>query len=155
MLGYRYEVSILVVCMENVCRSPMIEGVLKKEVRNLGLAKKVRVASAGTLASQPGSKPDVRAIRVARLRNINIENIKARKLTAHDIQSYDHILAVDKSVLRAIQNLASGEAVKKIELLLKEEEVPDPYYGNEAGFESVMDTVELAVKEWVEKQLKQ
>lgn len=146
-------VSVLVVCMENICRSPMAEGALKQAFSKRGLTGLVKVESAGTLASQPGSRPDVRAVKVAQLRGINIGGIRSRIIKTDDYYNYNYILAIDNDVLLTLNKKkaenASCEIIPLMSFVKKTDmsEVPDPYYGNRAGFDHVMDLVELAAED--------
>ncbi|SFF94693.1 low molecular weight protein-tyrosine-phosphatase [Neptunomonas qingdaonensis] len=148
-------VKVLVVCMENVCRSPMAEGALKQAVAKHGLAAAVEVKSAGTLVSQPGRRPDVRAIKVAQARGIDITTTRSKIIKPADFTYYDYILAADKDVLSSLQKINKPDAYGKILLLMSfvknpdTLEIPDPYFGNIAGFERVMDLVERAAEEMV------
>ena len=146
-------VKVLVVCMENICRSPMAEGALKQALSQRGLSDLVKVDSAGTYASQPGSRPDVRAVRVAQARGVDISGIRSRRVKAEDYHEYNYILAVDNEVLLTLDRRKIDPADCKIMSLMSfvkkpdTSEIPDPYYGNSAGFERVMDLVELAAED--------
>ncbi len=149
----RVSVRVLVVCMENVCRSPMAEGALKQALVRRGLAGVVEVKSAGTHVSQPGRHPDVRAIKVAQARGVDISKIRSKLIQIKDFNNYDYILAADRDVLLSLDRINKEQPSNKAMLLLSFvknadiNEVPDPYFGNEAGFERVMDLVELAAEE--------
>ena len=148
-------VKVLVVCMENVCRSPMAEGALKLALAKRGLATAVEVRSAGTHVSQPGRRPDVRAIRVAQARGVDIAKNRSKLIKPEDYHHYDYILAADKDVLSSLEKINKDHSYCKIMLLMSfvknsdVVEIPDPYFGNNAGFEYVMDLVELAAEEVV------
>jgi protein-tyrosine phosphatase len=148
-------VSVLIVCMENICRSPMAEGALKQALSKRGLSYVVKVESAGTHVSRPGSRPDVRAVRVAQSRGINISGIRSRIVKTQDFHEYDYILAVDNKALASLAKRKIDHANCKIMTLMSfvknpdTIEIPDPYFGNNAGFERVMDLVELAAEEIV------
>ena len=148
--------SVLVVCMENICRSPIAEGVLKKALSAQGLAGAVRVESAGTYASQPGSKPDVRGVRVAEQNGVDISKIRARKIREDDFLEYDFILAVDRDSLSALERMQPIEVKSKVMLFMSyatgqgEYEIPDPYYGNDEGFYNVLNSIEFGAEGLVE-----
>ncbi|WP_281170434.1 low molecular weight protein-tyrosine-phosphatase [Neptunomonas japonica] len=141
------------VCMENICRSPILEGVLKKALAEQGLSGLVRVDSAGTYASQPGSKPDVRAVKVAREKGVDISRIRSRRVKVEDYDKYDYIIAVDDSVLQFLNEDSSGGGRCQIRSLVSfmeeptSDQVPDPYYGNAASFQFVYDLIEKASEE--------
>lgn len=139
--------SLLVVCMGNICRSPMAEGFLRARAREAGIA--LRLDSAGTHDYHPGSPPDPRARAVAARRGAPIDDLRARCVEATDFTRFDHVLVADHGNLAALQR-RFGAAAQKAELLLAfagvapEREVPDPYYGELDGFEQVADLLERA-----------
>jgi len=131
---------ILMVCLGNICRSPLAEGILKSKVNS----EKIFIDSAGTGAYHIGHLPDERAIKVAKKYNIDITNQKARQITVDDFEEFDIIFAMDESNLNNILSLARNEDDKnKAKLILKESNsnknlsVPDPYFGGDEGFEDV------------------
>ena len=132
--------KILMVCLGNICRSPLAEGILKSKVNK----ELVFVDSAGTAAFHVGNLPDERSIAVAKQYGIDISNQQARKFTEKDFLNFDVIYAMDKSNYQNIISLAtSDEDVEKVKMILNESQpnknysVPDPYYGGEIGFEEV------------------
>lgn len=138
--------KVLMVCLGNICRSPLAEGILQSKVD----PKKVFVDSAGTAGYHVGNPPDERSIAVARKYGLDISYQKCRKFTKLDFQEYDHIYVMDRSNFSNVAHLASTiEETKKIKLLLEEidldiDEVPDPYYGGADGFEEVYQMVDKA-----------
>ena len=134
---------VLMVCLGNICRSPLAEGILKSMVD----PETVLVDSAGTAGYHVGEKPDPRSIQVAHKYGVDISQQRCRKFTADDFHSFDVIYAMDRSNYGNIIALSKTEADrKKVRLLLQEssnshEEVPDPYYGGEDGFEHVFSLV--------------
>ncbi len=134
------------VCLGNICRSPLAEGILKSKV-DTGL---VFVDSAGTAGYHIGSSPDPRSIAVAGKYRIDISRQRCRMFTRQDFDEFDMIYAMDHSNYRHITSLASGpDQLQKVKLLLQEvdleyNEVPDPYYGGEQGFELVFDLIDQA-----------
>lgn len=142
---------ILVVCRENICRSPMAEGLLREQLAIAGLSDEVEVLSAGTHATQPGRRPDPRAERAAAIAGIDLTKIRARRVTAKDIDDSDLVLAMDKSNLEDLMRLCPEGQEQKLSLLLSHvpdkqgQEVPDPYYGSTEGFETVFELLDEAL----------
>ena len=132
--------KILMVCLGNICRSPLAEGILQSKVNK----ELVFVDSAGTAAYHVGNLPDERSIAVAKQYGIDISNQQARKFTEKDFLNFDVIYAMDKSNYQNIISLATrDEDVDKVKMILNESQpdknysVPDPYYGGKNGFEKV------------------
>ena len=142
--------SVLFVCMGNICRSPTAHGVFRQNVINHGLANRVRVDSAGTHNYHPGSPPDKRARVHAAKRGYDLSNLRARRIQDADFEDYDLILVMDWDNLSNIQDECPTEHQHKVrrltEFCLKHEAqvVPDPYYGGNNDFETVLDLVEDA-----------
>ncbi len=134
------------VCLGNICRSPLAEGILKSRVN----PEMVEVDSAGTAGYHVGKKPDERSIAVARKNGIDISEQRCRMFRSEDFNDFDLIYAMDRENLNDILDLAPSEvARKKVKLLLNETapevmEVPDPYYGGPHGFEHVFRLIEAA-----------
>ncbi len=148
--------KILMVCLGNICRSPMADGLLRKKVIDNKL--NVVVDSAGTSAYHIGNEPDKRMILTANTRGISIENLKARKFTRNDFKEFDLIYVMDKSNLEDVLELTENEEEKsKVSLILNEinpgsdAEVPDPYFGNQDGFAQVFDMLNEATDRIIEK----
>ena len=132
--------KILMVCLGNICRSPLAEGILQSKINK----ELVFVDSAGTAAYHVGNLPDERSIAVARQYGIDISNQQARKFTEKDFLNFDVIYAMDKSNYQNIISLATSDKdVEKVKMILNESQpdknysVPDPYYGGKNGFEEV------------------
>ncbi|WP_277632513.1 low molecular weight protein-tyrosine-phosphatase [Avrilella dinanensis] len=139
--------KILMVCLGNICRSPLAEGILKSKVN----AKKVFVDSAGTGAWHSGSQPDKRSVAVARKYGIDITDQRARVFLPEDFDRFDHIYVMDHSNYKNVCRLAPNhEAINKVQLILNESypdknmEVPDPYYGGDSGFDDVYKMLDEA-----------
>jgi protein-tyrosine phosphatase len=150
MVEIKEKVSVLFVCMGNICRSPTAEGVFRKHVSDAGLDAAIQTDSAGTHAYHSGEPADRRAHAAAARRGFSLEGILARRVTDEDFDQFDFILAMDEDNLMTLQERAPDEQRNKVRLFLEfaesrhENEVPDPYYGGSAGFERVLDLVEEA-----------
>lgn len=148
----RPETSILTVCTANVCRSPMAEGLLRFELRQRGLHNKVRVQSAGTHATQPGRRADPRALKVCAAVGVDLSRCRARQLVEEDFSRFDHILAMDQHNLQWLLKYAPESRRERISLVASwapgglPEEIPDPYFGNEAGFDRVLSLLQASVQ---------
>lgn len=137
---------ILVVCLGNICRSPVLEAVLRAHVRRAGLAWEI--ASAGTGDWHVGHPADPRSCASAARRGYPLDAHRARQLSSADFHDYDWLLAADRANLAEIQRRRPADASARIALALEfaglaaPHEVPDPYYGEAAGFDSVIDLAE-------------
>lgn len=136
--------NILMVCLGNICRSPLAEGILRTK-----LTTDFFVDSAGTGGWHAGQSPDERSIATARNYGIDISNQKARKFTVSDFETFDHIFVMDQSNFKDVLNLAPNDVAKsKVALILgPSKEVPDPYYGGQDGFEKVYQLLDQACEE--------
>ena len=142
-------ISVLFVCMGNICRSPTAEGVFRHVLAEAGLADKVHVDSAGTHAYHVGEPPDRRSQAAAERRGISLADIRARKVSEADFSAFDYVIAMDRLNLHTLADIAAAEYHGRLSLFLdygsgSDREVPDPYYGGAAGFERVLDLVEEA-----------
>jgi protein-tyrosine phosphatase len=141
---------VLFVCMGNICRSPMAEGVFKQLVRQAGLDDVVKAESAGTHAFHNGESPDKRSVSATGKRGYDISEQRARRIKDKDFEDYDMILAMDWENLALLQQTAPKIHHHKIQLLMRyatEHEtatIPDPYYGGVQGFEQALDYIEDA-----------
>lgn len=139
--------SILLVCLGNICRSPTAHAVLQHKAHQQRLD--LRIDSAGTGDWHIGHAPDERAMNAAKTRGYDLSTLRARQVQQSDFHTFDLILAMDRSNLKNLQKLAPGNATAQVELFLhygksKTEEVPDPYFGGENGFGHVLDLIEEA-----------
>ncbi|OAD44568.1 low molecular weight protein-tyrosine-phosphatase [Polaribacter atrinae] len=139
--------KILMVCLGNICRSPLAEGILKSKVNS----NTVFVDSAGTAAYHIGKLPDERSIEVAKKYGIDITKQRARKFVVKDFDEFDIIFAMDDSNYQNILSLARHKAdEQKVRMILNETHptknlsVPDPYYGGNEGFENVYKMLDEA-----------
>ena len=150
--------TILMVCLGNICRSPLAEGILASKCEHLPIV----VDSAGTSAHHIGEGPDHRSVHIATVNGIDIADQRARKLMKSDLEDFDLIFAMDSVNYTNILKLASTELDRnKVHLLLNEftpeqnKAVPDPYFGGDQGFEivfSLLDDACEALKNKLEKE---
>jgi len=142
--------AVLFVCMGNICRSPTADGVFRKKVQDHKLGHAVRVDSAGTHNYHPNSPPDARSQAVAARRGYNLADLRARQIQDADYAEFDLILAMDWDNLALLQADCPPEHQRKLRRLTEfcqqsnAKVVPDPYYGEADGFETVLDLVEDA-----------
>ncbi|MFV8270325.1 low molecular weight protein-tyrosine-phosphatase [Flavobacterium sp. GT2N3] len=149
-------VKILMICLGNICRSPLAEGILASKLPK----NKFKVDSAGTGAWHVGHKPDDRSVAVAKKNKINISDQKGRQFSKSDFDSYDYIYVMDNSNYKHVIELAENQEQKqKVKLILDElfpnekVDVPDPYFGLPNGFEIVYNMLD-EVCEVIAKKLK-
>lgn len=147
--------KILMVCLGNICRSPLAEGILKSK-----LPKRFTVDSAGTGNWHVGNPPDKRSIEIAKVNNLDISSQKGRQFSKSDFDAYDYIYAMDQSNYQDILALAPNESAKsKVKLILNElfpnenMDVPDPYFGMHNGFEKVYEMLDSTCDIIAEKLL--
>ncbi len=139
--------SVLLVCMGNICRSPTAEAVLRAKAVKAGV--EVEIDSAGTIGYHEGKRPDSRSRAAGEARGYSFEGIRARQIAVGDFDKFDLILVADRQNLSDLTAICPAEHLSKLSLLLafadaEEDEVPDPYYGGEEGFEYVLDLIEAA-----------
>lgn len=137
------------VCLGNICRSPLADGLLRKKVAEEGL--NVEVDSAGTAAYHVGNPPDIRMQATAKSKGCPIDNLRARQFVVEDYDRFDRIYVMDQSNKRNVLSLArDAQDEAKVEMLLNlshpnmDLEVPDPYYGGDQGFLEVYNLVDEA-----------
>lgn len=135
------------VCLGNICRSPLAEGILRSKVD----PTKITVDSAGTGGWHVGEQPDPRSIEVARKYGLDITYQRGRKFSSYDFEIYDHIFVMDNSNYQDVIKLAKNDSeTNKVQLILDEifpnenVDVPDPYYGGNFGFENVFKMLDEA-----------
>lgn len=141
---------VLFVCLGNICRSPAAEGVFSHFVQAEGLADKIEIDSAGTSSSHVGEQADRRMRNHALRRGYELTS-RSRQFKAQDFQLFDYIVVMDDSNLKNVlrldsQDIYHNKVYKMVDFCQKinAKEVPDPYYGGEQGFETVLDIVEDA-----------
>lgn len=129
------------VCLGNICRSPLAEGILQSK-----LPENFTVDSAGTIDMHEGKSPDHRSIKIAKKYEIDLSQQKSRHFTADDFQNYDRIYCMDRNNLKDVLSLAkSADEKKKASLILENnQEVPDPYWSELAEFDKVYQLLDQA-----------
>ena len=148
---------VLFVCLGNICRSPTAEVVFRTAVRRAGFADRVEVDSAGTGDWHIGNPPDARAVAHAARRGYDLTPLRARQVSADDFEAFDWILAMDSSVLAALEEMRPPTFAGHLGLFLDvapasyTREVPDPYATGPEGFEHALDLIEDASRALVAK----
>jgi len=146
------KIKILLVCTANICRSPMAEGILSRLLESEGKSKFCRVDSAGTHVAHVRRKPDQRAHEIAARHGVDLSRIRARKVHKGDFSAYDYIVAMDEHNLHTLRENCPEEHMGSLFSLvdfapeLGLDEVPDPYYGNMAGFERVYEILDHGLR---------
>ena len=142
-------VSVLFVCTGNICRSPTAEGVFRHVVEQQGLHDQIHIASAGTHDYHIGNAPDRRSIAAAQRRGYDLSALTAKQIAPESCEHYDYILAMDSDNYRILNALCKNDKVKRLLDFAPDavdKDVPDPYYGGDAGFERVLDLIESAAE---------
>ncbi len=140
-------VSVLFVCLGNICRSPTAEGVFRRVCQEQGVADQIRIDSAGTASWHAGKPPDGRAVLAAKKRRVDISGLRARQATAADFYNFDFVIAMDDSNVEDLEILRPVDASAELHRFLAfagsdaPPDVPDPYYGGDEGFEQVLDLI--------------
>ncbi len=143
-------ISVVFVCMGNICRSPTAEGVFRHVVKERNLQNVIKIDSAGTHAYHIGESPDSRSQATAKSRGVDLSAQRARKVEAIDFERFDYVIAMDRSNYENLKVLATAEQQEKLHLFMSfttvwdNAEVPDPYYGEGDGFTTVFDMVQSA-----------
>jgi len=158
MSDVKEKISVLFVCMGNICRSPTAQGVFESRLSQRNLSVAVQVDSAGTHAYHVGEPPDARSQAAALKRGVDLSSQRARAVSADDFHAFDLIVAMDQANLQALREHCPDALADRLHLMLDfhpnavGEDVPDPYYGGDAGFERVLDLTERAADgllEWL------
>jgi len=147
--------KVLMVCLGNICRSPLAEGILRHQLKEAGIMD-WEIDSAGTGGWHAGELPDRRSIEVAKKYDIDITSQRARKLNGYDLENFDLIFAMDANNYNDILKLSQNKAERdKVKLIMNEaypgqnKQVPDPYY-NDNGFEEVFQMLDKACGKIIE-----
>jgi protein-tyrosine phosphatase len=151
--------SVLFVCLGNICRSPMAEGILRHKAESRGL--QLRIDSAGTESIHAGESPDKRAVLTAQSHGIDISRLIARQIKQEDFDLFDTLLVADDTVYREVLSMVRNEKdKKKIDFIMNSltpasgKGVPDPYYGGMDGFEKVYDMLDKACEAFLTQGIK-
>jgi len=145
-------IRVLLVCAGNICRSPTAESVFRYLLQAEKLAGSIEVDSAGTYGDHVGEAPDERAQSAAARRGYDLSGLRARAVGAADFSRFDLILAMDRHCLAALERLCPARRIGQLGLFMDyakvfaDDEVPDPYYNTDRGFEIVLDMVEDAAR---------
>jgi protein-tyrosine phosphatase len=143
-------VSVLFVCMGNICRSPTAQGVFRALVEREGLADRIVTDSAGTISYHVGEPPDRRARETAVKRGLDLSDLRARRAVSEDFKRFDYLVAMDRDNFSELMAICPEGFEERLHLFMDfaphrpEMEVPDPYYGGVRGFDRVFDMVEEA-----------
>lgn len=146
------------VCLGNICRSPLAHGILQHKIDNLGL--NASIDSAGTNGYHDGEYPDSRSMEIALVNGIDISYQRSRQIKRKDIEEYDLIYTMDASNYNNVLNMTQNEQeASKVKMIMNELEpgrnisVPDPYYGGSDGFKNVYEMLDQATDKIIEKYL--
>jgi protein-tyrosine phosphatase len=149
------KIKILFVCLGNICRSPLAEAIIKHKIKEKGLDDHVEVHSCGTANYHVGDTPDPRTIKNALKNGVAIDHL-GRQLSKNDLETYDFIIAMDKSNHTNILKLENAKdhshkvrLMRSFDLNPAGDEVPDPYYGDETGFQNVFDILSHSIDSFI------
>ncbi len=149
-------ISVLFVCMGNICRSPLAAGLFRHKARSRGAGNRFIVDSAGTGDWHVGERPDDRVRELADRHGVDLDG-RARLVTPEDVNRFDHLICMDEGNLRRLMHV--GAPGSKLRLLLECDpsstvrEVPDPYYGGQRGFEAVYGLIDSACEALLDELL--
>lgn len=146
-------ISVLFICLGNICRSPLAEAVFRDLVESEGLGDRFRIDSAGTSGYHDGEPPDRRTSEVARRRGVTVAG-ESRRVVAEDLERFDYLVAMDANNRDEVERLISTADMQGSVLMLRQFDpgadgdldVPDPYFGGPSGFEDVHDMVERSAR---------
>ncbi len=143
------ELQVLFVCTGNICRSPTAEAVLRQQLRDAGLGERIVVDSAGTHPYHSGSSPSGLAVRSGAKRGYDLSGLRAREVTAADLETFDVISAMDRGHLNILKQRSTPDQAQRTQLFLEHapaplqgQDVPDPYGGDAADYERTLDLIE-------------
>lgn len=149
-MNNKEKISVIFICMGNICRSPTAHGVFRALVEEEGLSDSIRIDSAGTHAYHVGEDPDHRSQMTARNRGVDLSDIRASQVKSEDFVSFDYVLAMDQDNHANLLAIAPEGYEGRLHLFLDfapqmdVSEVPDPYFGGGSGFDRVFDLIQAA-----------
>ena len=155
-------VNVLFVCLGNICRSPLAEGIFKKLVRNAELDSFIFSDSAGTSRWHIDEPPDLRSIQIAEKNGVQLNHL-GRQVTTEDLEKFDYILAMDNENYEEIVRLKDDGLFQKAKIRLMRDydnqqsgaDIPDPYYGGPGGFQIVYDMLEESLSNFLGSIMKE
>lgn len=157
MSDHPQKISVLFVCTGNICRSPTAEAVFRQQVEQAGLSHIISCDSAGTHGYHIGHPPDPRTVATALERGVDMKSLRARKAETADFTCFDYIFAMDSGHYTLLKGMKPGDGATLALFLgfsgadkAASRDVPDPYYGDQAGFEEVYDLVDAGCREILE-----
>lgn len=151
-----HKVKVLFVCLGNICRSPLAEGIFRQRVKERGIAELFEVDSCGTAAYHIGNSPDSRSVQNASVNGVDYTHA-AKQLKLSDFEEFDYVFPMDESNMEdvlALQPMNSKAKVIKMrdyDNLGKGRDVPDPYYGGSQGFQDVFDILDRSVNAFIDE----
>jgi len=154
-------VGVLFVCLGNICRSPAAEGIFRKLAQEAQVQDQLLIDSAGTSNYHIDEPPDPRMLAAATHRGIALEHLRTRQVTAADFHRFDYVLCMDQRNLQALRQVMPPDATAHVGLLMRYaptagfDEVPDPYFGDEAGFEFTLDLLTQACQGLLDHMISQ
>lgn len=145
--------SIIFVCLGNICRSPLAEGIAKEYIKEKNLD--IKIESAGTGSWHVGEPPCPDSIKIAKMNNIDISKQRAKQVTTKDFEDYDLVVGLDNSNVQNLKNLGCKHPLKLGDFGFNGEDVPDPYFfeGFE-GFDKVFEMINISVKNLINEKIK-
>jgi protein-tyrosine phosphatase len=151
-------IKVLFVCLGNICRSPLAEGIFKKKVKDAGLDKFITIDSAGTSRWHIDEPPDNRSKEIAFRNGIELEHL-GRQISHSDLSDFDYIIAMDADNYEDIMRIRETRGNGKAEILLMRDyddqqsgaDIPDPYYGGPNGFQLVFDLLDESLSNFLDK----
>ncbi|HEX7003131.1 MAG TPA: low molecular weight protein-tyrosine-phosphatase [Trueperaceae bacterium] len=143
------KVSVLFVCLGNICRSPTAEAVFRHLVEEAELTDRVRIDSAGTGDWHVGHSPDERAVEAAKRRGYDLSPLRARQVAERDCMDHDYVIVMDTNNYETVESLCPQANLHRLLDFAPDQkvrDVPDPYYGGDDGFDEVLDLIEEATR---------
>jgi protein-tyrosine phosphatase len=151
-------IGVLFVCLGNICRSPLAEGIFKKKVKDANLGQLITSDSAGTSHWHVDELPDKRSVDIARRNGIELDHY-GRQIVQNDLNDFDYIIAMDgdnyNDIIRLKENYGNGKAEIILMRYFDDQQsgtdIPDPYYGGPNGFQNVFDLLDESLSNFLDK----